>query len=66
LKQTSPTADPVAPRPIPDMTVPSDKTSRAVDGASAQGGGVSMGVVVNGGSGVRAWPGASAQSERAE
>ena len=59
LKHTSPTAEPVAPSPVPAITVPSDKTSRAVDGASAQGGGGSNGDIVNGGSGVRAWRGAT-------
>src|SRR6185312_54137 len=37
LKQTSPTALPVAPRPCPAMTVPSSSTRRAVRGTSVQG-----------------------------
>ena len=40
LKHTSPTAEPVAPRPWPAMTVPSASTSRPVSGASVQGLGV--------------------------
>src|SRR5215831_11221754 len=37
LKHTSPTANPVAPRPWPAITVPSASTSRPVNGASSQG-----------------------------
>ncbi|SJM31052.1 hypothetical protein BQ8482_180280 [Mesorhizobium delmotii] len=38
LKQTSATAEPVAPRPRPSMTVPSASTSKAVGFSVAQGG----------------------------
>jgi hypothetical protein len=40
LKQTSPTAEPTAPKPRPEITVPSARTRRAVIGESDQGAGV--------------------------
>ena len=47
LKHTSPTAVPVAPSPVPAITVPSASTSRPVNGASAHGaGGAAEGGVV--------------------
>ena len=37
LKQTSPTAMPVAPAPLPSITVPSARTRSAVGASTAQG-----------------------------